>query len=867
MGPEGVQTQYDPDTGKYLLPVLPVQYRTEQSYDDGGTIAHKYTRQYSEIIDAVAQYELDSRKIEAEKKAKAENPDVTVNGMSAKGDGALEDSIRKAQAAYDVMKRDLEPQFEGSNKHNLWKHAGMSHTLAGRSATGVVRPNPNLDMDEIMMSAETAKRLNLREGDYVNVFRDPQLRGEGNTMMRLRIAKPGEPQTPGFAINPVADKRFDGDFDGDTFGAVNLRKLSLHERDFVDAYNAAEDEASKKAVMKEYGIKNQRNVDEILKQNAIDEEVVKDAVSKMGFVQTMCDLGTTPDNPKSTDEIHYALNLGLDVASGYAYSEELAKEAHDKAVANGDKVIPPEYAVYKTTFTPDELKNLGVTVEGTYDKDGKTYGIMKASDMEEAAKRATLSHDNQTAFRFMNDYTHEAMRNAAGSDYLQFGSFKEYFTCMNRIVQEHKVKGSLNKLEDLAAYLNIRQTPFDPENPNAPRLARTVNEKGIEVIDVSVPFKDYAEPPIKCNGKNGYYMEVDGVRTHYDATPEHIKECELIREDAETRYRQVELATAIKSFGTGTAGAFSQRGVKGCRNECICDLLEVTYGATQGLLQAKHSAVEAEQKFAVLTDALPALWKGQRVQFNEESQRFEVMVDATGSPVYATREDWVKDYKAICDSKCGLDFPIADERLKTVANALYDDAGKKMVIKVYDKNTGCTLDRMAYGGNIATVYDNCRNGAKIFDTPNTEVFKPDKPIVSEIRTVSAKYEKQESQVYVSKSAQSEKDESKTKSETADKDASQNRSGVADAERAAALEEAKRLREEAEKSKANKQKINQANRLVEQLAIKHNQRYIDVNAPLKDEQGRLKAEYTVEGMHIKPEGYRTIFDDVMKYVME
>ena len=64
-----------------------------------------------------------------------------------------------------------------------------------------------------------------------------------------------------------------------------------------------------------------------------------------------------------------------------------------------------------------------------------------------------------------------------------------------------------------------------------------------------------------------------------------------------------------------------------------------------------------------------------------------------------------------------------------------------------------------------------------------------------------------------------------------------------------------------------EKINQANRLVEQLAIKHNQKYIDVNAPLKDEQGRLKAEYTVEGMHIKPEGYRTIFDDVMKYVME
>lgn len=64
-----------------------------------------------------------------------------------------------------------------------------------------------------------------------------------------------------------------------------------------------------------------------------------------------------------------------------------------------------------------------------------------------------------------------------------------------------------------------------------------------------------------------------------------------------------------------------------------------------------------------------------------------------------------------------------------------------------------------------------------------------------------------------------------------------------------------------------EKINRANELVEQLAAKHGQKYINVNAPLMDEQGRLKAEYTIEGMHIKPEGYRAIFEDVMAYVKE
>lgn len=64
-----------------------------------------------------------------------------------------------------------------------------------------------------------------------------------------------------------------------------------------------------------------------------------------------------------------------------------------------------------------------------------------------------------------------------------------------------------------------------------------------------------------------------------------------------------------------------------------------------------------------------------------------------------------------------------------------------------------------------------------------------------------------------------------------------------------------------------EKINKANEMVAEIAARHNQRFINVNAPLMDEEGRLKAEYTIEGMHIKPEGYRAIFDDIMRYVKE
>ena len=55
--------------------------------------------------------------------------------------------------------------------------------------------------------------------------------------------------------------------------------------------------------------------------------------------------------------------------------------------------------------------------------------------------------------------------------------------------------------------------------------------------------------------------------------------------------------------------------------------------------------------------------------------------------------------------------------------------------------------------------------------------------------------------------------------------------------------------------------------MKKLAEKYHGTYIDVNAALKDEKGRLKAEYTIEGMHINEDGYRAIIPALMKYVEE
>lgn len=63
-----------------------------------------------------------------------------------------------------------------------------------------------------------------------------------------------------------------------------------------------------------------------------------------------------------------------------------------------------------------------------------------------------------------------------------------------------------------------------------------------------------------------------------------------------------------------------------------------------------------------------------------------------------------------------------------------------------------------------------------------------------------------------------------------------------------------------------ERIREANQAVEALAARHGARYMDFNAPLTDEQGRLKAEYTIEGMHIKEAGYHAIWPEVRKAIL-
>ena len=54
-----------------------------------------------------------------------------------------------------------------------------------------------------------------------------------------------------------------------------------------------------------------------------------------------------------------------------------------------------------------------------------------------------------------------------------------------------------------------------------------------------------------------------------------------------------------------------------------------------------------------------------------------------------------------------------------------------------------------------------------------------------------------------------------------------------------------------------------NSKVEKLAIKHGFEFIDVNDGIKDAKGRLRSDYTVEGMHMYAGGYESIYRKIVE----
>lgn len=199
----------------YGLPVLPPNLRASQEFLNGELRTHDYTDKYTAIHAQALLYMACEEQLLKEK-------DADLRKVLAQ---QMKDCKSSAQAAFDALSTDIvEKRFD--NKHSLVRDNIMA-TKTSVSATAVWSADPRLNLDEVAMSSEHAREMGLMDdaGNLVPkddcrilIWRDPILHDGGVRYLKVVI----NDTLKGIAVNPLIDKSFDGDFDGDSAGAAPL---------------------------------------------------------------------------------------------------------------------------------------------------------------------------------------------------------------------------------------------------------------------------------------------------------------------------------------------------------------------------------------------------------------------------------------------------------------------------------------------------------------------------------------------------------------------------------------------------------------------------------------------------------------------
>lgn len=225
--------------------------------------------------------------------------------------------------------------------------------------------------------------------------------------------------------------------------------------------------------------------------------------------------------------------------------------------------------------------------------------------------------------------------------------------------------------------------------------------------------------------------------------------------DDKTRFehnRNVCIALGCKCDETGVAGYASQKAIRALRDICPTEALELTYPVTQGMLQAKHDAAEAQLKANLTQNVIPDLWEGKRLlQDDNNNWNIEHSSDKGRTiSLQATPDEWKDQFMRIMCQANGIDVPkdatpqetratfatiMSPDALDTVAEALTDENGTIMGVTELASRQSSIIDNMMYGvaapsekaGQKVTITEyimtKAKEDANLFDH-GAEIFAP-----------------------------------------------------------------------------------------------------------------------------------------------
>ena len=320
---------------------------------------------------------------------------------------------------------------------------------------------------------------------------------------------------------------------------------------------------------------------------------------------------------------------------------------------------------------------------------------------------------NGQILRELDTWTRETFDSAYGDMIISYKDEKEHLKSLETIVKSG-AKGNYSKLLEHLHYMDLD-------------VDMVKNDEGeISGIDYD-SLRPYTETFKNQILESNPQME-DEIAEKMAVTmlDEHNHQCDT----------DVMTATAIKAGGTGVAGKYSQRGIKVFRIAAPDVILEITYPNTQGIVQAKHDAADAINRYDILMSAAKDLWKGRKLEsYNDDKNNIswkpvrERDENGKWNFVQATPEEFKKQFFEIYGKK-GLNCDVNPSYVDVIANVLNDGSidSPKMVDIESDgilnlPNTSVNvIDDLAYNNNkgFSALVNACNNGWNLFETTKGE---------------------------------------------------------------------------------------------------------------------------------------------------
>ena len=355
--------------------------------------------------------------------------------------------------------------------------------------------------------------------------------------------------------------------------------------------------------------------------------------------------------------------------------EKLTVEANllDKGVCdeNGNKPLYMQNGLdmSMTSYHRPELDERRQVLEDRINVFEKAYA---AGEMEYKDVRK----ERKAAMKDLNAYVHESLA-PCGSLVVSYDNLRSHILSLETCV-ESGAKGSYSKLAEYGRYLGVTWE---------------MDEK---------------------TGK----INPDTIVDHGESL--------ATREDDNA----VQFATAVKAFGTGVAGMFSQRGIAVGRNICPEAVNEITYKVTQTVLQIKHDPEQAENIYKMLMGPARDLWRGYEMESRVDAdgkRHWSAVRDDQGKPVMATSEQFKKQFIEIYTSKDGMNVDLNPKHVDDVCRLLTDEKTGRMrnlMDRAGREEAAAPLDMLAYGGDFTTLKMLAEQNANIYKGKYNHGFAP-----------------------------------------------------------------------------------------------------------------------------------------------